>query len=273
MDMYRGFIALLVLAAIHLFANRTEILGWIWKKNFLSFAAGISFAYVFVDLLPELEKGLPVLKRSFGDLLPYLDRHTYVIALLGVLFYYGLHTSSTGTSDRNFWVSLGGYSLFNFFVGASLSDSNNPEIQPLFLFTIAMGMHYFISDHNANEENFTLYNRKGRWILVLALFLGYIVGYLTSIPDTIVAIAVSFISGGVLLNVLRYELPKREQVGYYFFLTGSLIFTLIILTLSYTQKSLQDESRILDDPLRIKTNHDPAVKRSYLSCLLIKKQD
>lgn len=242
--MYWGFVALLILAVIHLFANRAQILGWIWKGNFLSFAAGISFAYVFVDLLPELEKGQSVLKRSFGDILPYLNRHTYVIALLGVLFYYGLHTQSTSRSDRNFWIKLGGYLLFNFFVGASLSDGNNPEIQPLFLFTIAMGMHYFISDHNANEENGSLYNQKGRWLLVLALFLGYIVGYLTSIPDTVVAIAVSFISGGILLNVLRYELPKRQQVGYYFFLMGSLIFTLIILNLDYAKKILEEEGRV-----------------------------
>ena len=231
--MYSGFVALLVLAAIHLFANRADVLGWIWKKNFLSFAAGVSFAYVFVNLLPELEKGQYVLKRSFDNILPYLDRHTYVIALLGVLFYYGLHNNSKRCCSRNFWISFSGYMLFNFFVGASLTDSNNPEIQPLFLFTIAMGMHYFIADHNSNEENGILYNQKGRWFLVLALFLGYIVGYLTSIPDTVIAVAVSFISGGVLLNVFRYELPKREQVGYYFFLTGSLVFTLIILSLKH----------------------------------------
>lgn len=251
--MYWGFVTLLILAAIHLFANRTQILGWVWKGNFLSFAAGISFAYVFVDLLPELEKGQSVLKRSFGDILPYLDRHTYVIALLGVLFYYGLHTQSTSSSDRNFWMSLGGYLLFNFFIGASLSDVNNPEIQPLLLFTIAMGMHYFIADHNANNENGPLYNQRGRWFLVLALFLGYLVGYLTSIPDTVVAIAVSFISGGVLLNVLRYELPKREQVGYYFFLMGSLIFTLIILNLDYTKNILEEKERVRNDALATQT--------------------
>lgn len=243
--MYWGFVALLTLVAIHLFANRAQILGWVWKGNFLSFAAGISFAYVFVDLLPQLEKGQSVLKRSFGDILPYLDRHTYVIALLGVLFYYGLHTQPKTNSDRNFWMSMGGYSLFNFFVGASLSDGNNPEIQPLLLFTIAMGMHYFIADHSANIENAALYNQKARWLLVLALFLGYIVGYMTRIPDTVVAIAVSFISGGVLLNVLRYEIPKREQVGYYFFLMGSLIFTLIILSLGINHSTESNKSHLL----------------------------
>lgn len=240
--MHSGFLALLILAAIHLFANRIKALKDVWHGNFLSFAAGISFAYVFIDLLPELEKGQAVLKRSFEHVIPYLDRHTYLIALLGVLFYYGLHTQATAGSDRNFWMSLGGYILFNFFVGASLSDSNNPEIQPLILFTIAMGMHYFISDHNANEENNVLYNQKARWLLVAALFLGYFVGYVSHIPDTIVAIAVSFIAGGVLLNVLRYELPKREQVGYCFFLLGSVLYTTIILSIGHSQVQAEQKN-------------------------------
>ena len=63
-----GLIALIVLAAIHVFANRAKVLGWIWRGKFLSFASGISLAYVFVDLLPTLEKGGPVLKQTFGTI-------------------------------------------------------------------------------------------------------------------------------------------------------------------------------------------------------------
>lgn len=226
-----GFIALIVLALIHLFANQAKILGWIWHGRFLSFAAGISFAYVFVDLLPQLEKGQPVLKQTFDKLIPYLDRHAYVIALIGVLFFYGLHTHSQTNSVRNFWISTSGYLLFNFFVGASLSDSTNPELQPLLLFTVAMGMHYFVNDHNASVDNDVIYEKQARWLLVAALFAGYIAGYLSHIPEAVVAVAVSFIAGGVLLNVLRYELPKREQVGYLFFVTGSLLYTALILSI------------------------------------------
>ncbi|HEY5236477.1 MAG TPA: hypothetical protein VIJ14_09890, partial [Rhabdochlamydiaceae bacterium] len=130
-----GFIALLVLSAIHLFANRAKVLGWVWHGQFLSFAAGISLSYVFVDLLPALERGSPVLKQAFGDLLPFLELHTYLIALLGILFYYGVESAQSKLN--NSWVPISGYLLFNFLVGAGLSDSSNPEIQPLTLFTIA----------------------------------------------------------------------------------------------------------------------------------------
>lgn len=227
--MNSGFISLLVLAAVHLFANKAKVLGWLWHGRFLSFAAGISFAYVFVDLLPTLEKGQPVLRQAFEKMIPYFDRHVYLIALFGVLFFYGLHSDSESGSRRSFWISFCGYWLFNFFVGASLSDSTNPDIQPIVLFTIAMGMHYFVNDHNAELEQPELYDMATRWMLVAALFLGYFVGYLTHIPDAVVVIVVSFLAGGVFLNVLRYELPKRQQMGYAYFVFGSLLYTAVLL--------------------------------------------
>lgn len=226
-----GLLALFVLAFVHLFANQVSVLGWVWHGRFLSFAAGVSFSYVFVDLLPALEKGQPALRRTLDPLIPYLDRHAYLIALLGVLFFYGVHTQSPLHKARSFWVSVAGYVLFNLFVGASLADSTNPDIQPVLLFTIAMAMHYFIRDHQAEENNAILYGRQARWILVAALFVGYAIGYMSHIPDAVVAIVVSFLAGGVILNALRYELPKREQVGYAFFVTGALFYTGILLSL------------------------------------------
>jgi hypothetical protein len=179
--------------------------------------------------LPVLDQGQPALKRAFGEIIPYFDRHAYLIALFGVLFYYGLHKQSLADSSLNFWLSISGYLLFNFLMGVSLSDSTNPEIQPLWLFTIAMGMHYFVRDHNAVADSASLYQHEARWGLVGALFAGYIVGYLTKIPDAVVAVVVSFLAGGVLLNALRYELPKRDQVGYLSFVLGSLLYTAVLL--------------------------------------------
>lgn len=220
---YPGFIALLVLAAIHLFANRPKILGWVWHGQFLSFASGISLSYVFVDLLPALEKGEPALKRSMEPLLPYLELHTYLVALLGILFYYGMQSHKF----ENKWLPIGGYLLSNFFIGASLSDSSNPEIQPVALFTIAIGLHYFIRDHRAQ----TFQRPAIMWALIFALFVGYIVGYLTKVPDTVSAVGISFVAGGILLNTFQYELPKKETKGYLWFLLGACAYTTLLLSL------------------------------------------
>lgn len=220
-----GLFSLFVLAAIHLFANRPKILGWIWHGQFLSFASGVSLSYVFVDLLPALEKGEPVLKRTFDPAIPYLELHTYLIALVGILFYYGVQ--SRVSSQKHQWLPISGYLIFNFFIGASLSDSSNPEIQPLTLFTIAIGLHYFIRDHLAkiSKKQFILGS------LIFILFAGYLVGYLAKIPDAATAIGISFIAGGILLNIFQYELPKQEKGGYFWFVCGAVLYTAILLSL------------------------------------------
>ncbi len=211
-----GFVSLLVLAAIHLFANQAKVLGSLWHGRFLSFAAGLSFAYVFVDLLPTLGKGELVLKNTLGDAIPYLDRHTYVVALCGLLFYYGLHTQSQKGTAINFWLAVGGYILFNFFVGASLADSENSDIQPIALYTIALGMHYFVHDHNTKTEDQTLFLQKIRWLLAAALFIGYFTGYFTGIPNTVEVIVVSFLAGGDTSQYVALRTSSKR--------TGSLCF-------------------------------------------------
>ena len=171
-----GLLSLCALAAIHLFANRPNVLGWIWRGPFLSFASGVSLSYVFVDLLPALAKGEPVLKRTFDPIIPYLELHTYLIALAGILFYYGVQTRLS--SKKHQWLPISGYLLFNFFIGASLSDSSNPEIQPLALFTIAIGLHYFIRDHLAHIAQKKLLLAS----LIFILFAGYLIGYQPKSP-------------------------------------------------------------------------------------------
>jgi hypothetical protein len=225
-----AFLVLIIFVFIHLFANKAHVLGWVWHARFLSFAAGISFAYVFIDLLPTLEKGQPILKQAIDPLVPYLDRHSYLIALMGFLFFYGIQGVS-GSSNRSFYASIAGFSLFNFFIGTSLSDVHNPDIQPLLLFSIAIGLHYFIHDHNLREINTVLYDQIGRWVLVVALILGWMAGFFFIIPVAVIDLVVAFIAGGVLMNVMRYELPKREPGTYKFFLLGSILYTIVLLQL------------------------------------------
>lgn len=229
MQLNAGLISLFVLIFVHLIANQVTVLTWVWHGRFLSFSAGLSLAYVFVDLLPTLEKGQPILKETFETMLPYLDRHTYLIALIGVLFYYGLHSSAPKEKKINFWLTIAGYLLFNFFTGTSLSDSNNPDIQPIVFFTIALALHLFVHDHNVGMEDLAYFKHEVRWWLIAALLIGYVLGYITQIPTAVVVVVVSFLAGGILLNSLRYELPKRNHVEYGFFVLGALIYTAILL--------------------------------------------
>jgi hypothetical protein len=80
------------------------------------------------------------------------------------------------------------------------------------------------------EEEQGLYRRQGRWWLSAALLAGYAIGSWAHIPDSVAAIAMAFLAGGMLLTVFHYELPKKESGGYLPFLTGSLLYTVIMLS-------------------------------------------
>ena len=58
------FVLAAMLAVIHLFAGHLQVFDRIPRSRWLSFGSGISVAYVFVHLLPELEEGEWPLRRA-----------------------------------------------------------------------------------------------------------------------------------------------------------------------------------------------------------------
>lgn len=232
----QAVLSIAALCMIHLFANRAQYLGWLWHGRFLSFAGGVSFTYVFVSLLPELARGQAVIDAA--GIFPYLEKHVYLIALLGFLFFYSAQniSSSDHFKDFGFFASMASYAFFNLLIGSAIADSNNPDVRPLFLFTLAMGLHYFVNDHNLREVHQNLYENFGRWLLTIALLAGAAIGFLYPIPDPVIAILVAFAAGGVMFNVMRYELPKSGNVS--FFCLGSLSYAAMLLSIGLQTKVL-----------------------------------
>ncbi|MGK5595364.1 MAG: hypothetical protein ACSNEK_08410 [Parachlamydiaceae bacterium] len=220
--------AIAILCLVHLLANRIKYLGWLWHGRFLSLAGGISFTYVFVSLLPELARSQMSIETI--GLFPYFEKHVYLIALLGFLFFYSAQSVTTKDHYRTlgFLTSMGSYTIFNLLIGSSITDSQNVDVQPLPLFILAMSLHYFVNDHNLREAHQNLYEDVGRWLLTLALIVGGFLGVWWPLPEAIAAILMAFAAGGVLYNVMRYELPNNKNVT--FFCLGSLFYAAMLLS-------------------------------------------
>lgn len=174
------------------------------------------------------------MEQALRGVMPFLERHVYLVALMGFLFFYSLQNMKSPKEGEqfhwHFWISMSGYIIFNLLIGSAIADSDNPDVQPLYLFTLAMGLHYFVNDHNLREKHKLEYEKKGRWILMLALMAGWTIGLTIDIPDALVAFLVSFAAGGVLLNVMCYELPKKNEGTGYFSL-GAILYAGMLITL------------------------------------------
>lgn len=194
-------------------------------------AGGIAVAYVFVELMPRLGVSQTTLKQLAADSVPLKERHVYLVAFLGFLFFYGSQRiSALNSSNVSFWLNMMSYVLLNFLVGYEIVDINDPFIRPLYLFTFALGLHYFITDHSIAKAHPEMYDRAGRFILAFALYLGFIAGILTEIPKTTVIYAVAFVAGGLILNVLSYELPRdQKSQSFTAFALGGILYSMILV--------------------------------------------
>lgn len=231
-DYLISFFSILILASVHFFAPKMEFVDRLTHGKFLSIGGGIAIAYIFIDLLPNLSESDKIIRHYLSGIFPYFERHVYVLALCGFLLFFIADRAKTfAWEEASRYLSLGSYALLNFFIGYAIAYKDDPSIQPLALFTLAMALHYFTNDYSLMQENAAAFMQYGKWVLILFLTLGWAIGNLFVISDAAVALINAFIAGGVIMNVTRHELPADNPNSTESFLLGSFFYTLVLLAI------------------------------------------
>lgn len=227
-------LAALALALVHVLAGRLRFLSGVPRSRWLSFAGGISVAYVFVHLMPELGEGQESIEADAEGLLPFLEQHVYLVALVGLALFYGVERSSREsrstrraakqedhTDPQAFVLSLGSFALYNAVIGYLLVHREESGGQRLVLFAVALGVHFVVNDFGLQEHHKRGYERIGRWLLAVAVVVGWAIGAMTEISDVAIALLLAFVGGGVILNVIKEELPSERQSRFAPFAIGA----------------------------------------------------
>jgi zinc transporter ZupT len=241
-----SLLAVLGLVAVHLFSNRLRFLDVTPRSIWLSIAGGISVAYVFVHLLPELAEGQETVAEALdeGEGLAFLQSHIYLIALLGLAVFYGLERltissrrrkrragKEDSTSEGVFWLHISSFAVYNFLIGYLFLHRLATGLEDLLLFFVAMALHFVVNDHGLREHHKEPYLRRGRWILAAGVILGWVVALLTEIPEVAIAVLTAFLAGGVIMNVLKEELPEERESRFWAFALGAALYTAVLLAL------------------------------------------
>ena len=229
--------ALAVLAGLHLIAGRLRFLRIIPRSRWLSFAGGVSVAYVFAHLLPELAAGQAAVEKSLPGL-EYLEDHVFLMALAGFALFYGVEVASRrsnggegGATGQVFWLSIASFALYNALIGYLVVHREDDGGADLVLFTAALGVHFMINDLGLRSHHREAYDRTGRWLLVAAIAIGWAVGEATSISNAAVALIIAFVGGGVILNVLKEELPEERRSSFAAFAAGTVGYAILLQTI------------------------------------------
>jgi len=228
----------LALAAVHLLANRLEWLARTPRSVWLSAAGGTSVAYVFLHLLPELAPSAAAGSASEDGL---SARHTYLTALAGLCIFYGLERLAIrshgqpqeqlthgGTEPGVFAVHMGTFAVYNFFIGYLLLHG---EQEHLLLYGLAMGLHFAVNDHGLRHHHQARYDRVGRWLLAAAVIAGWAAGTAIELDERVLQLGIALLAGGVILNVVKEELPEQRESRFWAFLLGVAVYSALLIAI------------------------------------------
>jgi hypothetical protein len=245
-------LAVLLLGLVHGLTPRLHFLEGTPRSIWLSIAGGVSVAYVFVHLLPELAQGQRDISSEVA--VRAAERHVYLIALFGLLVFYGLDrlakvarskragvTVADGRrSDEEppvdagpkvFWIHMASFGIYNALIGYLLLHREQMTRVSLGFFVVAMALHFLVTDYGLNEDHKQLYRRFGWWVLCAALGVGWLVGTQLSVNKAAIAAVTAFVGGGVVLNILKEEVPSERQSRFWAFALGAVVYSALLLTL------------------------------------------
>lgn len=236
--------AVLVLCLVHLFVGRLRLGHGYHRSGWLSAAGGAAVAYVFVYLLPKLAAKQQVLMAArHGGLHGFLEHHVYLVALAGFVAYYGIDRAAelakarAAASRPAHWVppirylQVAATAAYCALVSYIIADSPEIGLAPLALFDLAMALHFLSADWGLQERFRGAYEWIVRWILVAATLLGWVIGAVTVVDDTTVALWTAFLVGCIIINVMHEELPTEQHSRFLPFLAGVASYTALLLAI------------------------------------------
>jgi zinc transporter ZupT len=226
----------LVFTLIHLMAGRMHFLNQIPRSRWLSFAGGISIAYVFIHILPELMESQLYLNETLRS---QIEVEIFLMTLIGLVVFYSLErlvmrtrtSGRVGESNRSstFWLHTGSFAVYNAIIGYLLVHREAETWQGLVLYVIAIGLHFVVNDFGLRQHHQKQYTDVVRWVLSSAILAGWLIGILTEIDELELGLMFAFISGGIILNTLKEELPEERESRIEAFVAGVIFFTVLLL--------------------------------------------
>jgi len=180
-------------------------------------------------------------------LLPLLEHHVYILAMVGLTVFFWVETTSRSSRRRSrhsdasestgngaFWFSIISFMVLNASIGYAIASPGDEAVEPLWLFVVAMGLHFLANDCSLLEHHGKRYERFGRWLLIGGLLAGWFIGSAPrfEIPPEALALVLAFIAGGTILNILRNELPDTDRsADVAAFALGASAYAVLVLAL------------------------------------------
>ncbi|WP_424355548.1 hypothetical protein [Methanobacterium sp. MBAC-LM] len=248
-----ALIVSLIFVFVHLSSHKIYGFSKRYKKKILSFSGGVASAYVFLDLLPLIENADPHLHAILGNtplIMIFLEKAIFGVAFIGFLVFFILEylalksrgnkaqqttksLKETNASKNVFFLHISLTAVVSLIICYSLRFEILTTGLGVAVYTIALSLHFFISDRSMEEHYGALYVKYGRYLLALMPILGWSLSILFPERTSEAYVLLAFIAGAVLFNVIKDEVPRVGTGKPISFFTGALLYSGLILVLPW----------------------------------------
>jgi hypothetical protein len=196
-------------------------------------------AYVFLHLLPELAEGnrdvAEALRGQVGPS-PLVDLAIFLVALLGFVVFYGLERLATRSRGHAtdppsgvFALHLGSFAVYNALITYTLPLRLQTGIVFALLFSLAMGLHFVLTDRGLQRQYPRRFRASGGLVLSGALLGGWVLAAVLAPTNVlVVSLMTAFLGGSVLLNVFKEEIPPERESRFGWFVGGLLGYAVLL---------------------------------------------
>ena len=237
---YLSLASVFLLMLVHLMVGRMHFLE---HERWRSVGAGVAMSYVFLDILPHLSSKQYTLQDTVGTGFgTFLGHHAYLLALAGFVLYLGLASvakmsriNQAGVVEQFkphsvVQVLMLGLAAYCFLIGFLIGEQPDHRYEPVIIFALAMTIHMAGVDHVVRDHYPRFYDQIIRYVLAGAIFAGWVLGAVTTIPDIIFALVFSFVVGAIMVVAFVYELSVVVGGrGYWSFVAGVAGFSALLL--------------------------------------------
>ena len=120
---------------------------------------------------------------------------------------------------------LGSFMVYNALITYTMALRLRTGVLFALLFTVAMGLHFVLTDRGLEEHYPTRFGIGGRRALAAALLVGWALAAVFAPSSTLlVALLTALLGGSILLNVFKEEVPSDRRSSFGWFLVGLVLY-------------------------------------------------
>lgn len=192
-----------------------------------SFAAGVSLAYVIVDLLVELTAVGAQHVHSTLPIGPTNERSLFAVVLVGATAWYvvGALTSRVGRRPLRHGAFLMPRVIYGLFVGGASGLEAEHGTRQLLLFELPMLLHLTVVESHTRRAFESRYTGALR---VFAPLVGAAAWVFLGISEAVLFMALALVAGSTVVQIIQTELPSPAVARMGPFLLGVCVYSAMV---------------------------------------------